>query len=224
MKNIKFLIIFLFATVNLMAQEQISYLALGDSYTIGEAVDSDSTWSQLLVTKLNQKGIDLKLEKIVATTGWTTDELISAIEKDKELANNTYDVVSLLIGVNNQYRGYGIKQYEEEFEFLLKKAIQLAGKKAENVFVVSIPDYGVTPFVKKNNKNAELIGKELKLYNQIAQNISNDYGVMFFDITPISLKAVWDKTYVAKDELHPSAKMYEEWAEYIESSVYLMLK
>lgn len=218
------LTLFWWGSNQIMAQDSKSYLALGDSYTIGEAVESDETWSKVLSDRLNQRGIAIELNKIIATTGWTTDELLRAINEDESLTNAKFDVVSLLIGVNNQYRGYGIKQYEEEFEKLLKKAIDLAGKKTHKVFVVSIPDYGVTPFAKDHNKNADLIAKELYEYNSIAKNISDEYGVRFFDITPLSLKAIWDEDYVAKDKLHPSAKMYAEWAEYIEPGVYQLLK
>ncbi|MGM0581257.1 MAG: SGNH/GDSL hydrolase family protein [Bacteroidota bacterium] len=207
-----------------MAQEKLPYLALGDSYTIGEAVDADKTWSSILSKKLNQRGIEVQLDKIIATTGWTTDELLEAINNDDTLENSDYKLVSLLIGVNNQYRGYGIKQYEEEFELLIRKAISLAGNKVNRVFVVSIPDYGVTPFAVENNKNADLIAKELYEYNAIAKNITDEYGVKFFDITPISLKAIWDKDYVAEDKLHPSAKMYAEWATYMEAGVFQLLK
>lgn len=207
-----------------MAQDKISYLALGDSYTIGEAVEEDETWSSVLSKNLTEKGIEIQLDKIVAKTGWTTDELIDAVERDKVLDTSQFDLVSLLIGVNNQYRGYGIKQYEDEFEILLKKAIDLAGKKVGNVFVLSIPDYGVTPFAKENNKNADLIDKELFEYNRIAKNITERYGVKFFDITPISLKAMWDKKYVAEDKLHPSALMYDEWASYILPGIYQIVK
>lgn len=207
-----------------MAQEKLLYLALGDSYTIGEAVDADQTWPKVLSDNLNYRGIDIKLDKIIATTGWTTNELLEAIKKDSLLENTNYNLVSLLIGVNNQYRGYGIQQYKEEFELLLQKAITLAGKKVDRVFVVSIPDYGVTPFAIENNKNTDLIAKELHEYNRIAKNISDQYGVKFFDITPISLKAIWDKDYIAKDKLHPSAKMYAEWATYMEAGVFQLLK
>jgi lysophospholipase L1-like esterase len=206
-----------------MAQDRISYLALGDSYTIGEAVDHEKTWPSVLSKKLNQKGIEVKLDKVVATTGWTTDELLNAVNNDEDLENANYDLVSLLIGVNNQYRGYGIEQYTEEFELLLKRAIAYAGKNVNKVFVVSIPDYGVTPFVKENDKNAALIAQELYEYNKIAKNISDKYGVRFFDITPISLKAIWDEEMIAKDKLHPSAKMYAEWTDYIVPGVYQLL-
>lgn len=227
MKIFKSVLILLFISLinkEVMAQEKLLYLALGDSYTIGEAVDADERWSKLLSNNLNQRGIDIELDKVIAKTGWTTDELLMAMDGEESLEEVSYDLVSLLIGVNNQFRGYGLKQYEEEFKLLLKKAIDLAGSKVGNVFVVSIPDYGVTPFAIENNKNAKLIAKELYNYNSIAKNISDEYGVRFFDITPISEKAIWDKDYVAKDKLHPSAKMYAEWAEYIEPGVFQLLK
>lgn len=223
-RNSVLILSFLFLlTPEIMAQEKLSYLALGDSYTIGEAVDADESWSKILSEKLTNRGINVKLDKIIATTGWTTDELLKAMNDDDSLQSTKYDLVSLLIGVNNQFRGYGIKQYEVEFELLLKKAIDLAKKKVDRVFVVSIPDYGVTPFAIENNKNADLIAKELYEYNRIAKNISDEYGVKFFDITPISLKAIWDKDYIAKDKLHPSAKMYADWADYIEPGVFQIL-
>ncbi|WP_245546001.1 SGNH/GDSL hydrolase family protein [Marivirga tractuosa] len=207
-----------------MAQDKLSYLALGDSYTIGEAVDVAKTWPKVLSDNLKNRGIELQLDRMIATTGWTTDELLEAIEEDSVIKNTEYNLVSLLIGVNNQYRGYGTQQYEEEFELLLRKAIKLAGKKVDRVFVVSIPDYGVTPFAIESNKNTDLIAKELHEYNSIAKNISDQYGVKFFDITPISLKAIWDEDFIAKDKLHPSAKMYAEWVEYIAPGVYQLLK
>lgn len=209
---------------NIMAQEEYSYLALGDSYTIGESVEADKTWSAVLSQNLRKRGVNIVLEKVVATTGWTTDELLTAIDSDSSSLNDAFDVVSLLIGVNNQYRGYSVKQYQVEFEILLKRAIDLAGKKASRVFVVSIPDYGITPFAKENGKNAGVICKELAEYNKIAKNISDAYGVVFFDITPISLKAIWDKDLIADDKLHPSAKMYADWAEYIAPGVYQLLE
>tara|TARA_R110002012_G_scaffold208942_1_gene379104 strand:- start:116958 stop:117638 length:681 start_codon:yes stop_codon:yes gene_type:complete len=222
-KSILFLY-FLLLNINLMAQDKISYLALGDSYTIGEAVDIDQTWPNVLTSTLKKEGINIELEKIVAKTGWTTDELLIAVNEDEGLDTAKYDLVSLLIGVNNQYRGYGIEQYKEEFELLLQRAISLAGKKVSRVFVVSIPDYGVTTFAKENNKNEALIAKELYEYNSIARNISDRYGVKFFDITPISLSAIWDEDLIAKDKLHPSEKMYVGWSEYIAPGVYQLLK
>ncbi len=220
-----FLAIFLFiqlmeGTNNVMAQNKISYLALGDSYTIGEAVEETERWPVVLSRELNKLGNNVHLERIIATTGWTTDELEMAIEKDKDLEKTEFQLVSLLIGVNNQYRGYPIKQYKKEFEKLLKTAIKLAGNKSERVFVVSIPDYGITPFARDKGKDAILVSDELLNYNTMARDISLKYSVKFYDITPLSLKAMnAPEEYLAKDQLHPSAKMYEEWVDYIFSGV-----
>lgn len=222
--NSLFLCFLLNFTIPLKAQDNIKYLALGDSYTIGESVLESERWPVLLVNQLVAQGLTIKLDKIIATTGWTTDELLAEMNtQSAALRGTTYGMVSLLIGVNNQYRGYSLAQYEKEFEALLLLAIDLAGKKYKNVFVLSIPDYGVTPFAQNNNKNAALIAKDLASYNQIARRIAEVYAVNFYDITPISLKALWDKAYIAKDLLHPSGKMYKEWVDYFSPAVYQML-
>lgn len=188
------------------------YLALGDSYTIGESVSEAERWPNQLVAKVSgdKKAIFEPVE-IIATTGWTTDELKSGIAKAAP-EENAYDFVSLLIGVNNQYRGYPIADFEREFEELLNQAIAYA-KKKENVFIVSIPDYGVTPFAA--SKDPEKIGEEVKAYNDLSKRIAEKYGIAFFDIYPISKKALNDDSYVADDKLHPSGKMYTEWADLI---------
>ena len=210
---------------DLMAQKKISYLALGDSYTIGEAVKETQRWPVVLSEKLNDLGHKVELKKIVATTGWTTDELLKAVDEDEQLTNSEFQLVSLLIGVNNQYRGYPIKQYKKEFELLLKKAIVLAGNDPEKVFVVSIPDYGITPFAIEKGKDSKVVGEEILKYNTLARDISLKYSVNFYDITPLSLKAmIGPENYLAKDQLHPSAKMYEEWVDYIFSGVSQQLK
>lgn len=188
------------------------YLALGDSYTIGESVAEAERWPNQLVAKVSAgKETTFEPVEIIATTGWTTDELKSGIAEVSP-KENTYDFVSLLIGVNNQYRGYPIADFEREFEELLNQAIAYA-KKKENVFVVSIPDYGVTPFAA--SKDPEKIGKEVKAYNDLSKRIAGKYGIAFFDIYPISKKALNDNSYVAGDKLHPSGKMYAEWADLI---------
>ncbi|MFY0606863.1 MAG: SGNH/GDSL hydrolase family protein [Cyclobacteriaceae bacterium] len=188
--------------------QSINFLALGDSYTIGESVPQNERWPVLLAKALNENNILTNDPTIVAITGWTTDELQRGIA-NAALADS-YDLVSLLIGVNNQYRGYPIAQYETEFTVLIDKAIAFAGG-SKGTFVVSIPDYGVTPF--GQTKDPETIGRELDEYNAMAKEIAEAKGVLFIDITPISREALTDPTLVAGDGLHPSGKMYLEWVE-----------
>lgn len=185
------------------------YLALGDSYTIGEAVAADERWPHILQGRLVGDGIKVELPKIIATTGWTTDELQAAIDKENPAKN--YDLVSLLIGVNNQYRGYPIDQYKKEFESLLQQAIAFAKDRADRTFVLSIPDYGVTPFAAE--KDPPKIARELDEHNAIAKNICDKYQVAFVDITPGSRRAANEPALVAEDGLHPSGKMYKEWVD-----------
>jgi lysophospholipase L1-like esterase len=198
----------------------LTYLALGDSYTIGESVAESERWPVQLVTKLSDKKVTVQSPKIIATTGWRTDQLKAAIEADKELLDS-YDMVSLLIGVNNQFQGKTVESFEPEFEELLQKAIALAGGHNDKVFVVSIPDYGKTPAGAK--KEAE-IEKELKTYNAVCKRISKKYKVQFFNITPISNGAKKDLELVAKDNLHPSGKMYTQWADLMLNKVAKMMK
>lgn len=201
-----------------MQDQKLTYLALGDSYTIGEAVAEGERWPMQLVSKLNQEGIGITSPRIIAKTGWTTDELLEAVAN--ESVQEYYDVVSLLIGVNNQYRGYAIEQYEKEFEELLDLAIVYARGNTNSVFVVSIPDYGVTPFVKEKGGDAIRIASDLDKYNDIAKRICLAKGVSFTSITEGSKKADGDKTLVASDGLHPSGKMYAEWTDLVFKSVF----
>lgn len=191
--------------------DTLTYLALGDSYTIGESVPQSDRWPVQLVAKLNELGDTIAQPQIIAKTGWTTNELMDAIDR-AEVAD-AYDLVSLLIGVNNQYRGYPISQQEREFEELLQKAIAFAGSDTSRVFVVSIPDWGVTPF--GESRDREQIAREIDQYNDLNQLICKKYGVKYFDITPISREAADDPTLIAGDGLHPSGKMYERWVELI---------
>lgn len=184
----------------------LSYLALGDSYTIGESVSESGRWPNQLVLALSKKGIAVSQPRIIATTGWRTDQLKDAIVKAD--LNNKYDLVSLLIGVNNQYQGKPAEQYAIEFEDLLKTAIRLANGKAEHVFVVSIPDYGYTPF---GLAKKETISKEIDEFNRINKQIAELYKVAYYNITDISRKGLEDPELVAEDKLHPSGKMYTLW-------------
>ncbi len=185
-----------------------AYLALGDSYTIGESVDENERWPVLLAERARADSVIVSDPLIIATTGWTTDELMKGIE-EKAITGQTFDFVSLLIGVNNQYRGYNIDTYKKEFELLLNDAIAFASGETSNVFVVSIPDYGVTPFAA--DRDSDLIFREISAYNEIAENIARSKGIAFLNITDISRDALSDSELVAKDGLHPSGKMYKRW-------------
>lgn len=202
-----------------MEHNSYTYLALGDSYTIGESVKEEERFPLILANRLKKKSINMAAPHIIARTGWTTDELLSAISQ--QAPPNTFDLVSLLIGVNNQYRNYDINTYYKEFEDLLKIAIQKAKDNARHVFVISIPDYGVTPFAK--HRNTDKIAKEIDDYNRIASNITQKYAVKYFDITPISRKAKQDLSLIAEDGLHPSGKMYEAWVNLIFDEVKNMI-
>ncbi len=184
-----------------------SYLALGDSYTIGESVDYSMNYPNQLYEKLLADDIAIAPPTIIARTGWTTLELSAAIQQENPDSN--YSLVSLSIGVNNQFRGYAISGYEANFEDLLKQAIAFAGGDNNRVFVISIPDYGYTPFGQR--RNPAFISEELDEYNAINQRISETYEVTYFDITPISREGLIRTDLVAIDDLHPSAKQYEEW-------------
>ncbi len=188
-----------------MQKKEINYLALGDSYTIGESVSEQDRWPNQLADQLK-----IPRPKIIATTGWRTDDLSNAIKAAK--LKDEYDMVSLLIGVNNQYQGKSAVQYEIEFEELLKISIKLAKGKVKNVFVVSIPDYGFTPYGKPKQ---ESITKQIDEFNSINKRITKKYKITYIDITEISRKGLEDPTLVAEDGLHPSGRMYSLWVELI---------
>lgn len=188
-----------------------TYLALGDSYTIGEAVPANESFPYQLKEALLKQGHVLESLEIIAQTGWTTDELQAAIAA--EILNPPYDLVTLLIGVNNQYRGYSLETYRIEFEQLLHQAICYAGKNVDRVRVLSIPDWGVTPFAQKEGRLAETVAKEIAIFNAAAQEISEKLGVAFINITPHSRLAASDFSLLASDGLHPSGKMYAEWVQ-----------
>jgi lysophospholipase L1-like esterase len=197
--------------------EPITFLALGDSYTIGESVASEGRWPVQLAARLRARGIEIAPPRIVARTGWTTDELSEAIDDAQITAR--YGLVSLLIGVNNQYRGRELANYREEFAGLLERAIGFAGGDPKRVVVVSIPDWGMTPFAKARGRDAAQIGRELDAYNAAAREIAQKRGVAFVDITGISRDPGAKKEMLAEDGLHPSAKQYALWAEAVEPVV-----
>lgn len=186
-------------------------LCLGDSYTIGQSVAEDQRFPSLTRARLEQEGIHFKTPEIIAKTGWTTADLTSAINKNKPAT--TFDAVTLLAGVNDQYRGYDTAVYASQFESLLKMAIGFANGKKQHVFVLSIPDYSVTPFAANLQKTPVQISKELVAFNTINKRLAQQYDVHYIDITPISKLALQDAGLLANDKLHPSGKMYAMWAE-----------
>ncbi len=191
-----------------------TYLALGDSYTIGEAVETNERWPVQLSQLARSNGYELSPPAILARTGWTTADLRNAINNtDYTSADTTYTFVSLLIGVNDQFRGYNVSVYPDAFRELLEMAIRLADGRTENVFVVSIPDYGVTPFA---NGAGEAIGAKIDAYNDVNRFISEEMEVAYFYITDISREAETDLSLLAGDRLHPSGKMYARWASLIQ--------
>lgn len=192
------------------AGKPLRFLALGDSYTIGEAVPEQGRWPVQLAKALSNKGIPCEEPVIIATTGWRTDQLKAAI--DQANFNQTFDIVSLLIGVNNQYQGKDLETYEKDFETLLKEAIRLAGGNRKRVFVVSIPDYGFTPFGKQKQVT---ITQGIDKFNSINRAITTRESVAYIDITSISRLGLQQPELVAEDGLHPSEKMYSRWVEKI---------
>jgi lysophospholipase L1-like esterase len=204
------------AMAQLIIEDNIKFLALGDSYTIGESVVATDRWPAQLMDSLSARGLEFVESKIIATTGWRTDNLKEAIRHAK--LKPEYSLVSLLIGVNNFYQGRSVESYKPEFEDLLQTAIKLAGGVRSRVFVISIPDYGYTPFG-KNNQAA--ISKGIDEFNEANELIAKKMGVKYFNITDISRKGLVEPDLVAFDSLHPSAKMYAEWVERILSDVVL---
>lgn len=192
-----------------------TYLALGDSYTIGEQVPIYDSFPYQTVQLLRKAGENFYAAEIIAKTGWTTDELDAGINNTTSL--NSYDIVSLLIGVNNQYRGRNVKEYESEFTHLLQRAIQFAGNNTNRVFVLSIPDWGVTPFAE--GRDRQQIAKEIDEYNAVNKRISEQYKVQYIDITPGTREAASDETLLAGDKLHPSGKDYARWAKKLSDGI-----
>jgi len=187
----------------------IRYLALGDSYTIGESVDETERWSNQLADLLSLplgRGLEVT---IIARTGWTVQELWQGIQASPP--EGTYDMVSLLIGVNDQYRGYPVDGYREDFRFMLGKAIEYAGGDPKHVIVLSIPDWGITPFAK--GRDREQITKDINLFNSVNREETEKAGAHYVDITLGSRDAAQDQSLLASDGLHPSGKMYALWAE-----------
>ncbi len=188
-----------------------SYLALGDSYTIGEAVAEDGRWPVQLARGLGARGIAVQAPRIIATTGWTTDELGSALDAAEPLGRD-WDLVSLLIGVNDQYRDRDPAAYEGAFAVLLDRALGYAGGRPGRVLVLAIPDWGATPFGAQDPRGPARIGAELDAYNATAAAVCARHGVAFVDTAPVSRQRGGEPAMLAEDGLHPSATLYALWA------------
>lgn len=189
----------------------LRFLTLGDSYTIGESVAESERWPVQLAAALRKQNISIADPLIIAHTGWTTDELNAAI--DKSNPEGTFDLVTLLIGVNNQYRGRSVEEYRGEFSALLQRAIGFADSKPSRVIVVSIPDWGVMPFAK--DRDRKKIANEIDAFNSINWEESVRAGAAYADITPISREVDRHPELIASDGLHPSGAQYTYWVEII---------
>ena len=184
------------------------WLALGDSYTIGEGVAPEERWPVQLAARLRAQGIDLAEPQIIATTGWTTDELAAAM--DAASFAPPYALVTLLIGVNNQYRGRTLDEYRDEFRALLQRAVALAGNVAAHVIALSIPDWGVTPFATRAGRDPAAIARAIDAFNALAREEVEAAGARWVDITGISRDPAARDELVA-DGLHPSGAQYSRW-------------
>ena len=187
----------------------LNVLALGDSYTIGEGVAPRDRWPSALVALLSERGFEVAPPVVVAKTGWTTDELAAAIPKQLP-SPGTYSLVTLSIGVNNQYRGRDLEEYRGQFVSLLRQAVEFAGSDASRVLVLSIPDWGVTPFAK--DRDRARIAREIDRFNAVNREETERAGARYVDVTGISRRVAFDPAMVVDDGLHPSARAYADWA------------
>ncbi len=185
------------------------YLALGDSYTIGENVPATERFPYLTTLLLRAQNKSLEEPEYIATTGWTTANLLTAINRAGTL--DTFDIVSLLIGVNDQYQHLDTGGYRTRFTQLLEKSILLAGNRKDRVFVLSIPDYSATPYVEDRDKPK--VHAEIDAFNAINKEITLRYGIAYIDITPLTRQAATDESLLTDDQLHYSGKAHQQWAE-----------
>ncbi len=191
------------------------YLALGDSYTIGGGGVAEDRWPARLAVALRSSGISLGEPRIIARTGWTTAELLEAIAAASPKPPSDHALVTLLIGVNDQYRGHGVTSFRSGFEALLARAIELAANDSHRVVVVSIPDWSVMPFAQSDPRGRAAIEAEIDAFNTVARRLAAASGAAFGDVTGDSRRAAKDVSLLAADPLHPSASMYESWVSLI---------
>lgn len=201
-----------------MASKTYTLLALGDSYTIGEGVSLYESFSYQTIQLLRKAGHNFNAPEIIARTGWTTDDLKNAIRNI--LLQTTYNYVSILIGVNDQYQGKNINDYATNFELLLKQSISFAANNPSNVFVFSIPDWGQTPFA--SGRNQQQITKEINEFNKVNESLALQYRAHYISIKG-EIKDSMDLTFLAADQLHPSRKEYARWANQLADEIQKLL-
>ena len=188
------------------------FLALGDSYTIGEGVTDDARWPNQLTRDLRARGFALDDPQLIARTAWTTDELADAIASASPCG--PFDLVTLMVGVNDQYRSREVQSFADEYAKLLHRAVALAGDEPERVVAISIPDWGATPFAE--GRDRPRISAEIETYNGRAAALARGAGVHWLDVTAISRAMREDASLVIEDKLHPSVEMYRRWAALVE--------
>ena len=208
-------IIFFLIDISMFGQQinidkELRMLALGDSYTIGESVEMDQRWPHQFVSELRKLGADAVVPDYIATTGWTTSNLLEGIAARLD-SDREYHLVSILIGVNNQYQGLDISIYEPELRNIIDRALEITEQDRSKLFILSIPDYAYTPF----GKGDTIISNEIDIYNEINRDVALEYGITWIDITPISRRGLDDPVLVAGDGLHPSGAQYGEWVKKI---------
>jgi len=193
---------------------EVKMLALGDSYTIGESVALNQRWPHQFVSELRKLGVIADDPDYIATTGWTTKNLLEGMEV-KLTAGKTYNLVSILIGVNNQYQGIDITTYKPDLKLIIKHALDIVDQNPSRVFILSIPDYAYTPFGQGN----PTISQEIDAYNAVNRALASKYNITWVDVTPISRKGIENSDLVASDGLHPSSQQYKTWVQRILASI-----
>lgn len=205
------------SNMSIESAQKRTYLALGDSYTIGESVEASKRWPNQYKEKIIEAGIPMDSVYFIATTGWTTDELMAGMD-EADIDQKQFDLVSLSIGVNNQYRGRDTAEYRAQLKELIERALGLAGGQKDAVFLVNIPDWGVTPFAQKMDRDSEKVAEEIQQFNSIMAQEAEQYGLYLEDIYEVSRQAKVQESYVAEDGLHPSAEMYAKWVEQLQKN------
>jgi len=208
-------IIFFLIDISMFGQQinidkGLRMLALGDSYTIGESVEMDQRWPHQFVSELRKQGAYVDTPDYIATTGWTTSNLLEGIAASLD-SDREYNLVSILIGVNNQYQGLDVSIYEPELRNIIDRALEITEQDRSKLFILSIPDYAYTQF----GKGDTIISNEIDIYNEINRDVALEYGITWIDITPISRRGLDDPVLVAGDGLHPSGTQYGEWVKKI---------